>query len=47
MKNGLRLKFAQNQIIKNKLLDTFPKNLYEASPYDNIWGTGYVALDTV
>jgi ribA/ribD-fused uncharacterized protein len=47
MKNGLRFKFSQNQNIKQKLLDTFPKNLYEASPYDNIWGTGYIALDTL
>jgi ribA/ribD-fused uncharacterized protein len=46
MKNGLILKFTQNPHIRQKLIDTFPKNLYEASPYDNIWGTGHDALDT-
>lgn len=46
MKNGLRLKFIQNNDIKQKLINTNPKRLYEASPYDKIWGTGYKAIDT-
>jgi len=47
MKNGLRLKFMQNNDIKQKLINTNPKKLYEASPYDKIWGTGYKAIDTL
>ena len=47
MKNGLRLKFTQNADIKQKLINTFPKKLYEASPYDKIWGTGYSAENTL
>lgn len=40
MKNGLRYKFNQNKLLKNKLLDTKMKSLYEASKYDLIWGIG-------
>ncbi len=47
MKTGLRLKFNQNQTIKQKLINTYPKNLYEASAYDAIWGTGYDAENTL
>jgi ribA/ribD-fused uncharacterized protein len=47
MKNGLRLKFMQNLDIKQKLINTNPKKLFEASPYDKIWGTGYNAVDTL
>ena len=47
MKNGLRLKFSQNPDLKQSLLATGNKNLYEASPYDNIWGTGFNANDTL
>lgn len=43
MLNALRLKFNQNEIIKNKLIQTYPKMLYEASPSDNIWGIGFSA----
>ena len=32
MKNGLRLKFSQNLDLKQSLLATGNKNLYEASP---------------
>ena len=39
MKKGLLLKFNK-QSLKNKLLSTGDKKLYEASPYDKIWGTG-------
>jgi ribA/ribD-fused uncharacterized protein len=41
MVNGLRLKFEQNQLVANKLVQTNPKMLYEASPTDNIWGIGF------
>jgi len=37
---GLRLKFTQNEDLKNKLLATEDKILAEASPYDGIWGIG-------
>ena len=40
MKQGLFLKFSQNKDIKQKLLETKPKILYEASPRDKIWGIG-------
>ena len=40
MKNGLNLKFSQNKNLKKKLLDTGNCNIYEASPYDKIWGIG-------
>lgn len=47
MLNALRLKFNQNEIIKQKLLETKPKILYEASKHDKIWGIGYYAEDAV
>lgn len=37
----IREKFLQNQVIKKRLIETYPKNLYEASPWDKIWGIGY------
>ena len=36
MLEALKLKFNQNQIIKQKLLETKPKLLYEASKFDKI-----------
>ena len=41
MLKGLRLKFAQNSIISQELLKTYPKILYEASKNDKIWGIGF------
>ena len=41
MLEALRLKFNQNEIIKQKLLETKPKILYEASKNDKIWGIGF------
>jgi len=38
MKNGIKMKFTQNLILKNKLLSTGTKKLYEASQFDNVWG---------
>jgi len=47
MLQALRLKFNQNDIIKNKLINTKPKILYEASKYDKIWGIGFYADDAI
>ena len=44
MKKGLLLKF-KNPELKNILLSTGNKNIYEASPYDKIWGIGYSVKD--
>jgi ribA/ribD-fused uncharacterized protein len=33
------LKFS-NPVLKKKLIDTYPKILVEASPYDQVWGVG-------
>lgn len=37
---GARLKFSQNQDLKENLMDTGDTELVEASPYDKIWGIG-------
>ncbi len=47
MTNGLKLKFSQNLDIKAKLKETTTKKIYEASPYDRIWGTGFNKNDTI
>jgi ribA/ribD-fused uncharacterized protein len=47
MVNALRLKFSQNDNIKDKLLKTENKNLYEASQFDRIWGIGYSAKNAI
>ena len=39
------LKFS-NPVLKKKLIDTYPKILVEASPYDHIWGVGLSITDT-
>ena len=41
MKEGLLLKFSQNEGLKQLLLNTNDKTLYEASKYDILWGIGY------
>lgn len=41
MFKAIELKFNQNPILRDKLIATYPKNLYEASPKDNIWGIGF------
>jgi ribA/ribD-fused uncharacterized protein len=41
MVNGLRLKFSQNPQLKQLLINTGDKMLYEASKYDKIWGIGF------
>ncbi|WP_336784059.1 NADAR family protein [Paenibacillus illinoisensis] len=40
MLTGLRAKFAQNEEIRKKLLDTGDAVLIENSPYDYYWGCG-------
>lgn len=40
MKIGIKYKFSQNKFLKKKLLETKDKMLYEASPYDKVWGIG-------
>lgn len=47
MYNGLLLKFGQNEKLLQELLKTSPKKLYEASPYDNVWGIGISAKDAI
>ena len=44
---ALRLKFSKNEIIKQKLLETKPKILYEASKNDKIWGIGFYDKDAI
>ncbi len=40
VERGNYCKFSQNKDLKKILLDTYPKILVEASPYDKIWGIG-------
>ena len=40
MIDALRLKFNQNEYLKEKLLTTENKTLYEAAKNDKIWGIG-------
>ena len=47
MLEALRLKFNQNEIIKQKLIETKSKILYEASKNDRIWGIGYYDKDAI
>ena len=47
MLNGLRLKFNQNPILKQKLIDTKDKMLFEASKHDGIWGIGFEYYEAI
>ena len=47
MLDALRLKFNQNPSIKQKLLLTGPKTLYEATKNDKIWGIGFYDADAI
>jgi ribA/ribD-fused uncharacterized protein len=47
MVEALRLKFNQNEDIKKQLIETKPRILYEASPYDKIWGIGFYYRDAI
>lgn len=37
---GNLAKFTQNEDLKKQIIDTYPRELVEASPSDNIWGVG-------
>jgi ribA/ribD-fused uncharacterized protein len=43
MVQGLRMKFAQNPVYRDRLLATNSAILVEASPYDKLWGIGMSA----
>lgn len=47
MCDALMLKYSQNETICKLLLDTGNKTIYEASPFDKIWGIGWKAKDAV
>lgn len=47
MVDGLRLKFGQNPQLKQLLIGTGNKTLYEASKYDKIWGIGFSPVDAI
>lgn len=47
MLEAVRLKFNQNEIIKQKLIETKDKILYEASKNDKIWGIGFYYSDAI
>jgi len=38
-------KFTKNEYLKKVLIESFPKNLVEASPFDRRWGVGLSKLD--
>ena len=40
VKRGTSLKFRQNDDLKKLLIDSHPKKLAEASPFDRKWGIG-------
>ena len=43
--SGNRFKFTQNKRLLDQLLQSAPKTLVEASPYDKIWGIGLAEDD--
>lgn len=45
VETGNYCKFTQNNNLKKILLETYPKILVEASPYDKIWGIGLNETD--
>lgn len=45
VEKGNMEKFSQNEELKKKLFDTYPKTLVEASPIDTIWGIGLSEKD--
>lgn len=47
MKQGLIYKFTQNEELQKKLLATDDRIIYEASPYDDVWGIGYRKCDAI
>ena len=47
MYNAIMLKFSQNNYIKQILLNSQPKILYEASKNDKIWGIGFYSKNAL
>ncbi|WPA99512.1 uncharacterized protein RHO25_004130 [Cercospora beticola] len=47
VENGNWLKFTQSEELKTWLLSTGESELVEASPYDRIWGIGFMAGDAL
>ena len=47
MRNILYYKFSQNPILRDKLLSTRDADIYEASPYDKIWGIGSTDVNDI
>jgi ribA/ribD-fused uncharacterized protein len=47
MYDANKLKYSQNPDIKQKLILTGNKNLYEASKTDKIWGIGFIAEQAI
>ena len=43
----LLYKFKSNPDLKNQLLETYPKKLYEASPRDKVWGIGMNTIKAI
>lgn len=43
----LHEKFSQNSELEATLLGTVGMELYEASPYDNVWGIGSASTDCI
>lgn len=40
-------KFSQNPILRDKLVSTGDADIYEASPYDKIWGIGSTDVNNI
>lgn len=47
MRNILYYKFSQNPILRDKLISTGDADIYEASPYDKIWGIGSTDVNDI
>jgi ribA/ribD-fused uncharacterized protein len=47
VKRGLREKYNQNPELKEYLLEHKDCQIVEASPYDRVWGIGYLSGDAI
>lgn len=43
----LYYKFSQNPVLRDKLMSTGNADIYEASPYDQIWGIGSTDVNNI